>query len=640
MGIGSLTLPMFYCVLRLLGCAMQSAPLNSFDEVINGDFHNKKIRLKCIIVGKTLVPYHVPKTVKVQCISSKCKCELKSETTFDIDAVDNKILTFIDEKKTALERLVKDAMEIGCPKIQVEVVTMQTIERIFITRATGQERTRKGGGSRTAYVVGSNLETNSIYELDGYTTTDPKTQHATHVFTNTKKVNNDIESFNLSTKKHNELNEFCVSNNVDAEGMLSKLIDLYERYAFNITNIYERDDLHLVVDMLFRSVISFKFDKEKVNKGWIDAMIIGDTRCGKGFVAEKLVEWFGLGEVVSGENCSFAGLVGGLQQLGKQWAITWGKIPLNDCGLLVIDETSGMVEDMWGKLSRVRSEGVAEITKIQTEIANARTRLLFICNAPNKTISHYPYGIQAVPDMIKAPEDIARFDYVLVVAHNEVEGKDINRPRTGKPLLYSQKLEQELILWCWSRKADEVKFMDESISSIYEISLKISETYDFSIPLIQVENIRFKLAKLAIAFAARFYSNSENGKNLVIKPVHVECAAIFFDVIYRKEQSGYYQYSKMKKSELNITAPEKLKEIETYFNSWDLQKAELLKCLLQNTYIDHNDISVHLGVRKELGIECVSNLLKAGCLHKKGNSYVKASEFTAYLKKRVLERRR
>jgi hypothetical protein len=306
---------------------------------------------------------------------------------------------------------------------------------------------------------------------------------------------------------------------------------------------------------------------------------------------------------------------------------------------LIIDETSGMAEDMWGKLSRVRSEGVAEITKIQTEVANARTRLLFICNALNKTISHYPYGIQSVPDMIKAPEDIARFDYVLVVAHNEVQGKDINRSRSIKPLLYSQKAEQELILWCWSRKYDEVQFTNESISRVYELSLKISNIYDFSIPLIQVENIRFKLAKLAIAFAARFYSNAENGKILLVKPVHVECAWHFFDIIYRKEQSGYYQYSKMKKSELDITNPEKLKEIETYFNSWDLQKTELLKCLLQNTYIDPNDITVHLGVRKELGIECVSKLLKTGCLHKKGSSYVKASEFTAYLKKRLLERK-
>jgi DNA replicative helicase MCM subunit Mcm2 (Cdc46/Mcm family) len=218
----------------------------------------------------------------------------------------------------------------------------------------------------------------------------------------------------------------------------------------------------------------------------MEAMIVGDTRCGKGYVAEKLMEYFGVGEVVNGENCSFAGLVGGVQQLGSHWVITWGKIPLNDCGILTVDESGGMEENMWGKLSRVRSEGIAEITKIQTETANARTRLLWVCNAPNRTIASYTYGIQAINDLIKAPEDVARFDYVLVVAHDEVKGNVINKRREPLPILHDAKLEQELIMWCWSRKPNEVRFEPEAIKSIYERSVGLEKIYDFSIPLILV----------------------------------------------------------------------------------------------------------------------------------------------------------
>lgn len=613
---------------------------NNFDEVIESRFHNKKIKLRCIVTGKNLSPYHIPKIVTVRCVSKRCKkCKIQKPKVIEFDATDEQILTFIDVKSSQLEMLVKLAIGVNCRKILVDINEVQVLERIFIARPTGKERTRKGGGSRQAYLLGRSVETNSVYEMEGYTTTDPKSQVATHVFVSANKINNDIESFNLSLNKHSELNQFCVSKKVDSWGMFSKLLDLYDSYSFNVTKIYERPDLHLAVDMLFRSVISFKFDNERVHKGWLDAMIVGDTRCGKGYVAEKLIEYFGLGEVVSGENCSFAGLVGGLQQLDKHWVITWGKVPMNDCGLLVVDETSGIPEDMWGKLSRIRSEGVAEITKIHTEVSNARTRLLFICNPPNKTMSGYSYGIQAITDMIKAPEDIARFDYVLVVAHNEVQGKDINRPRSGKSLPYEQKLEQELILWCWSRKSDEVQFTPEATKAIYDLSLKIANIYDFSIPLIQVENVRFKIAKIAIAFAARFYSNEQNGKVLIVRTVHVECAWHFFDAIYRKEQSGYYQYSRMKKSALEIATPEKLREMEVYFDSWKLQKKELLRCLLINNYIDPNDIVVHLGCRRELGNECVSNLLKTGCLHRKGKSYIKAPEFTSYLKKILLDKR-
>lgn len=610
---------------------------NTFDEVVEPKFHNERIHIRCIITGKTLAPYHVPRVIHAKCFNKKCKyCKLQDKTEIPIDSGNQDILTLVDAKSKALPDLIRDLLGVYCKKLEVDVREVQMIERVWIARPTGRERTRKGGGSRAAYVIGTSVETNSVYDLEGYTTVDPMTQQTTHVFTKAIKVHNDIESFELSLKKHNELEQFCVSKNTDADKMLYKLMDNYERYADNITKIYNRPDLHLVVDMLFRSVISFNFDNEYVHKGWMDAMIIGDTRCGKGAVAEKLVDYYGLGEVISGENCSFAGLVGGLQQFNKQWVITWGKIPMNDCGLLMVDETSGMEEGMWGKLSRIRSEGVAEITKIHTEVANARTRMLFICNPPTKSVNSYSYGIQALADMIKAPEDIARFDYVLVVAHNEVGGDVINATRKTTSLLYEQKAEQELILWCWSRKADEVYFTPEAIEAVYKMSLRLSQIYDFSIPLIQVENIRFKIAKIAIGFAARFYSNRKNGKILYVDTVHVECAWHFFDVIYRKEQSGYYQYSQMKKSEMEIATPQKLQEIEAYFDSWKLQRRELLRCLLINNYIDPNDITVHLGVTQQLGNECVSKLLKTGCLQRKGKSYIKTPEFTSHLKKALL----
>lgn len=611
--------------------------LNSYDEIIESRFHNKPIHILAAVTGKTIVPYHIPKIVRIKCLTENCRCSFKEETDVEIEPIDQRILLFLDAKTSQFLRILKEVLGITCKSITYEVKEMQLIDRIYIDRPTGKERSRRGGGTRPAYVVSTNIETNYVYEFEGYTTTEPVTQLVTHVFTKATKVNSDIESFSLTVTKHRSLlNEFCI-NDKNPENLYEQLEKLYNSYAYNITKIYERFDLHLCVDLLFRSVISFYFDNEYVHKGWLEAMIIGDTRCGKGYVAEKLVDFFGLGEVVSGENSTYAGLIGGLQQFNKHWVVTWGKIPLNDCGLVVIDETSGLMEDIWGKLSRVRSEGIAEITKIRSETANARTRLLFICNPPTRTISSYSYGIQSILELIKSPEDIARFDYVLVVAHDEVSGELINKRRENKvSLLYNKNLEQDLILWCWSRKPNEVRFTKDAIKLVYEISKRLESTFDFSIPLIQVENIRFKIAKLAIAFAARFYSNANDGKVLLIKRVHVECAYGFFHLIYGKEVSGYVAYSTMKKSASEIVTPEKLKEVELYFDSWKLQKQELLRCLLINNNIIPDDIVVHLGVRKEDGNECISRLLKTGCLTKKGNYYVKTPEFNSYLKRKVL----
>ena len=128
-----------------------------------------------------------------------------------------------------------------------------------------------------------------------------------------------------------------------------------------------------------------------------------------------------MGEVVGAENCSYAGLVAGLQQYNKHWVVTWGKIPMNDGGLVVIDEASEIKPEEWARFSRIRSEGVAEIVKVQAQITNARTRVLYLANPPYKAISNYSYGIQSLLDLVKTPEDIARFDYACIVAHEEVD---------------------------------------------------------------------------------------------------------------------------------------------------------------------------------------------------------------------------
>jgi hypothetical protein len=611
--------------------------INTYDEVIESRFYNKPIHINVIVTGKSLTPYQIPKVVGYKCTDVECEnCSNKAGKVVQINAVDEDILRFIDIPILKIAGVLKQVVGIKCKHIEYEILETQLVERIFIARPTGKERTRKGGGYRPAYLVGVTVESNTVYYLEGYTTTDPVTQSVTHVFLKAEKHSNDLESFSLSLKKHSELNEFCVKNTPEA--MFTKLSKLYESYAHNVTKIYNREDLHMCVDLLFRSVLSFRFDNEFVKKGWMEAMIVGDTRCGKGFVAEKLMEYFGVGEVVNGENCSFAGLVGGLQQLNKHWVITWGKIPMNDCGVLLIDETSGMEENMWGKLSRVRSEGIAEITKIHTETANARTRLLWICNPPNKTITSYTYGIQAINDLIKAPEDIARFDYVLVVAHDEVTGDVINQRREELPFLYESKLEQELIMWCWSRKPNEVRFEPEAIKSIYERSIALEKIYDFSIPLVQVENVRFKLAKIAIAFAARFYSNAENGKILLVKECHVACAIVFLSRIYGKDASGYMAYSEVKKSIEETVTPEKLQMIENYFDKWKLQKKELLRFLMNNNLFDSNGIMEHLGCVKTEAIEVVSKLAIASCIVKRGALYAKAPDFVRYLKNKLTKK--
>ena len=171
---------------------------NSYDEVVESEFHNKKIRVQSIITGKSLTPYHVPKVITVWCTSAKCNgCPIRDEQDIEIDAIDQRILQFIDISTARMPFVIMSVLGLHCKSIAYEVKEVQLIERIYIARPTGKERTRKGGGSRPAYLVGMSVETNSVYCLEGYTTVDPSTQSVTHVFTGAQKKTNDVESFNL-----------------------------------------------------------------------------------------------------------------------------------------------------------------------------------------------------------------------------------------------------------------------------------------------------------------------------------------------------------------------------------------------------------------------------------------------------------
>jgi hypothetical protein len=157
--------------------------------------------------------------------------------------------------------------------------------------------------------------------------------------------------------------------------------------------------------------------------------------------------------------------------------------------------------------------------------------------------------------------------------------------------------------------------------------------------IIQVENVRFKLAKIAIAFAARFYSNEEKGKILLVKKTHVDCAVFFLSLIYGKDASGYTAYSEVRKSIEEIVTPEKLEFIEKYFNKWELQKRELLRFLMNNNVFDAKGIMEHLGCVQSESIECISKLSIASCIAKRGAFYTKTPAFVTYLKKAVLKKK-
>jgi len=618
--------------------------LNSLSDIARAKFHNAPIRIRAIVSGKSATPYKIPKNIDVKCLGcGDPKCKYKEPKTLIVEPKDETFLQFIDVHTNKLRGIVKAIFRVPCENFGIEVTDTQNVLRIFVSQPPGEDRT-KWMSSQTSYFVGHDIDSNHTYYLSGYSTVDPKNQVTTYVFSEAEKAKSDIESFELSKKSRSCLLEFSQPQCKDVDDVYEYLGRLYDSYALNVTKIYDRFLLHLAIDLVFHSALEFKLPKGRIQPARVDAIVLGDTRCGKGNVAEGLSRYYGIGEVVGAENCSFAGLVGGAQQIGNHWVISWGRIPLNDRGLVIIDEASELRDSDWTRLSRIRSEGIAEVTKIQQQLTNARCRLLFLANPPSKAMSNYTFGIHALKDLVHAPEDIARFDFACIVSHEEVSVEHINRQYSTTTPMYSGAQERELIMWIWSRASSQITFTDEAMDEIFKTSNRLGKFYDIGIPLIQGENVRFKLAKLAIAFAGRLYSATKDGSALQIKRLHIRCAAAFFRALYTSDVNGYYDHSWQRK-ELNPSLQkENIEALIAYFNAYRSQD-DAYQYLLNNTYITSRDLMEHLNVSPQTSIEIVSKLIKFKCIVKReglssGSTYLKTSHFTRWLRDKVRAARR
>jgi hypothetical protein len=280
------------------------------------------------------------------------------------------------------------------------------------------------------------------------------------------------------------------------------------------------------------------FDDNNKEKAWVEVLIIGDSSQGKTEAVKSLLNFYGLGEFVDCKGATEAGLKGGLQKFNERWFITWGKIPNNDRRLVVLDELKGTSINEIGKLTEMRSSGIAQLTKIVQRKTSARTRMIAISN-PRKPrpISSYNYGLDAIVEVIGNLEDIRRFDMCLILNKDEI---DVDSFRKNRPVInqkYDGNLCRDLILWCWTTHA---VFEDENI--IFDAAIELCTEFVDAIPIVDRGSMRLKLARLSAGLAGRTFSHN-NENNILVRKCHVEFIKDFLHKEYSKESFGYAEYS-------------------------------------------------------------------------------------------------
>ena len=520
-----------------------------------------------------------------------------------------------------------------CTKPSLMTLESQNIDEVFMAPDVETQRLDETDNMYTlqrAFYAGpeaSKVDANRSYTMAGVMTPDPWLQYVTFMLTESDPLQDSVSGFVLDSKVVNQLKKFQPT---EGQSIQDKLDVIYEDLTQNVTHILGRNDLLLAFDLVYHSVLGFDFQGVPITKGWTECLVIGDTRTGKSEAAYRMAKHYGLGELVVGENTSYAGLVGGMQQVQQRWIITWGKIPINNGRLVVIDEASGMSTGDISKMSGFRSSGIAEITKIQTERTSARTRLIWLSNPRNGLpLKTFGYGVEAVPELIGNSEDIARFDFIVTSASEEVSSEIINslRPEKLPEHVYTDNLSRLLILWAWSRKSEHIEFTTEAVDTIMASAIAMGKQYSSKIPIVEAANQRMKLARLSVALAARLYSTDEKGQKVIVTKEHVKFIHKTLDEFYSKPSLDYANYSSREREDERI-AQEHGDEIVTFLKGF-VEVGDLFK---RQSYTRARDLEEQLDMDGQVAKECLHLLSRTRMIDRTPNGYRKTPAFISILR--------
>jgi hypothetical protein len=525
------------------------------EESMNPDYTNRPLSVPVTISGKMQPAFMLPRRVLLACdqgAGAKCAgCPmsatgLRGEHSFPED--DSSLMDMIESSEEKTNTIIKKAHGIptSCQRVEIEREESWSIEELLVMPSLDD----RGEGiqspiQRKVYNVGTYATPINISaRITGLNISDPKNNRSLFQSWRCEPVQTNLDRFEVTPEMAERLSAFRPAA---GQSPLEKMQEIANDLATNVTQIYGRPELHIAYDAVWHSIMDFYFKGKKIGKGWLEALLIGDTRTGKSEVGNHLIDHYNSGVLVSCEGASFAGLVGGAEQLGKSWMIRWGTIPMNDRRLVVLDEVSGIKDKgIIDQMSAIRSSGVAQINKIQSAQTSARTRLIWISNpSDGKTIEEMPTGaIEAISELVKNPEDISRFDFAMSVASSDVDADLINAvDHEIVEHVYTAELCSELVAWCWSRRSDDVVWDKGVEDYVMESATIYGKKYVAEPPLIQPENVRIKIARIAVAIAARLFSATPSGDKVLVRREHVDAAMEFLDMIYGMKSFGYLYQS-------------------------------------------------------------------------------------------------
>lgn len=604
----------------------------------NAKYAGKRIKIPVLVAGKESAPYVFPKKVRITCTdaiegSKNCdSCALSTRKRVDISvtSADALMLRLIECTDAAQVDILKKLTNCNakCSAADFKILEFGNLETVHIIPKADVGfgfALRQEFVARNGYIVGNNLPTNKRYTLVGYMHADPNTQKATYIFDQAIPEKDLLDDLEITEEVHEILTEFQCKPGQSVEDKFAEIHSDLER---NVTYIWDRRKVGYAVDLVFHTALSFTFQEQPVRRGWAECLIIGDSGQAKTTLVERLMDHYKSGELLSGESSKRTGLVYNIQQTGTKgnWSLMWGAMPLNDGGLITVDELSGMPEDDLAKMSDVRSSGIAKATGVVSAETTSRTRMIFISNPRNgRQLKAENYGVSAILKLFGKAEDVRRLDFAVAVASGEVDPDIVNKSIKDMPIVehkYTTDKCKLRVMWAWSRRHENVIFEEDAIALILECASSMGKKYSSRIPLVEPADQRIKLARLSVSAAVCVYS-TDDGTNVIVKKEHVEFVVTYLNSIYDSRAMGYDRFS-ADDFDNNDTTDSAMERLRFNFLSIPFvshNEAEVIHALYQLAYFSRNTLEDATGLDRDELKGLMQFLISSSIVEKAGPDY-------------------
>lgn len=553
----------------------------------------KRVSFNATVNGISENHYLAPSTVEVKCSRGNGFCmycdvnaqALNSNTEMKIGSEHAVLLSVIGEKTEEHYKAFRKCFNIpaNCKECAFVPKEHYSVTEVTLDEPLDPTSREEPQSKKIGYLVNSSISSEAAtYTLVGRLYPLPKNQMKVFLASDAKPARDTLDAYVPATTE--ELSIFQPKEwTLDA--LKEKLDEIYDDLEANVTNIWQRRDYHIAVDLAYHSLLYIDFGNYKGLNGWVELLIIGDTGQGKSHALNKLRDHYGLGYKVDCKSVSLAGLTIGLEKYaGKRFAV-YGVMPKNDRKLVIFEELKGMKQQTLQALTETRSSGSVQISKIEHKTRPARTRLIAISNPPDqREVNSYSFGIEAAVAVIGTNEDLRRFDLVTIQSKTDIQELPelLNPPVVSHQ--YTDELCQKLILKAW--KCERVIFEDSAF--ILSETTKLLEIFGYGPPVLDKNSSHIKIAKLSAAIAAR--TCSYDCDTLIVRRCHVEYIIEFLTRVYSSPSMKLNEKSESVKRALVLDNPEGLVTyLKTMINApaiaENLIRADVIDSMIINNLI-------------------------------------------------------